>query len=248
MKPAPDAYLQKNPPPKKKPKPIFFENSFTEMHAQLLHEFRHPQETPVQEVIETSQPAQSEEIKLPPEEERNSLKPPVEAQQKAPSRERSPNQKTGGEAEITTQASSKKSSIEKTSLKALIGEKVTFNKLHHKSFVAQINGFLEVLKTISNSDKHYGKGLKGLGVGSSSIFSQEEGLFDYSLHENSQIASADLGVKERALFVKRFGEQLVKKEKIILPEWRVIRNTINAVGNISLECSNSIEKVAQTSF
>ena len=128
-------------------------------------------------------------------------------------------------------------------------ERLTMQKLYHKDFNDQLNSFTEVLKILITSERHYGKNLRELGVGSKGLFSKSDcDLFEDCYKENSVISPGAFTAEEQKIMEKKFGEKILKIQKIVLPEWKIIKNTFNTVGMNHFEYSNDLDKVINFFF
>ena len=124
--------------------------------------------------------------------------------------------------------------------------KMVIMKLGHKQFKNYIQEFTNILNNIIASEQNYGKAMNSIGIKKSiDIFTLNDGLiFTSDFVEGHFISVDSFSVLEKHFLKEKFSEQLFKKDKINLPDWKDIKQTINLVGQIHVNCSKYLTKGA----
>ena len=144
--------------------------------------------------------------------------------------------------ELLKAKNEKQTSPDKEVKKSPIEERVTIIRMGHKNFNTQLNEFINILNTITTAEKAYGKELHALNP-AQSIFGTESKILTADDNEFNKFPLQFLKESDIQFMEKRFGNFVVRKHIIILPEWKSLKQTINIVGSIHLNCARYISNV-----
>ena len=127
--------------------------------------------------------------------------------------------------------------------KGNLEEKVEVHRMGRRTYLDQLNEFINVLTCIGVSAKVYGKALSKLDS-KQGVFGQEESVLLKQEEKSLNVYPLDqLNNKDKDFVKKMFGNEFIEKNAISLPEWLQIKQTVNEVGKVELNCARFVEMV-----
>lgn len=122
--------------------------------------------------------------------------------------------------------------------------KMSFTKTGRKAFMSQMNGILNILTRIGESERIYGRALVTFD-GKYELFIQADS--PALKLEDQQVDSYKLRLmseKDMNFLKERFGEAIAEKKRLYLPEWKKLKQTVTFMGQVHLNCSKYVSKVS----
>ena len=132
---------------------------------------------------------------------------------------------------------------EKEFRKTRLEEKITLKRMGHKQFLNRVDGFLNILNTMAEAEKAYGKAQLSFDL-KSGIFNQEDSTLlkqDQSTFNFCETSS--LNQNELDLLKGRLGEKFLHVKILYLPEWKTLKQTLNHMGHLHNNISKFMHQV-----
>ncbi len=117
-------------------------------------------------------------------------------------------------------------------------------KVGHKNFNIQLTEYLKILECITTSEKLYGKSMHDLKEKLEKLFkSKDSYLLERDDQETEIYEIEALSHEEITFLKKKFGNHIQSKSNLILPQWKVLKETLSLVGRIHFNCSSFVQQV-----
>ena len=123
-------------------------------------------------------------------------------------------------------------------------EKAKIIKVGHKSFNGHVTEYVKILDCISSAEKGFGKDMYSLNSKTENIFSSPDYLMlDSDEKEENSCEISSLSGEDLLFLKKKFGDHVQQRKELLLPEWKILKDTLSVVGKIHLNCSAFVSKV-----